>query len=277
MCFFRMYLFQNSLMKSAYFIIMYLIGVFFMLFGSSAISVDIQTGVIRNFQCYIDICLFSPIISTYSLNFENKCFILYVKFYIKVWFISFQSVIYSFLFIVVAFTLIILPILIPIIERIYFDFLHLWFRISYNIYSFIHLYNLRPNFFQSSFQGKFFSSRKMVLLHRHCRRSYLPFFSWFPHFPWVWPLVWVSASIDYSSLSLCIFDIYYQGDPLSPTIFNIVVDNIGQRVRIIYCLCRMVGKFLYQMRRIPKGESACNCGCSSRGDNRRRCRRRRAK
>ena len=49
--FFCTFLFQNSLITSVYSIITYLICFFFILFGSSVISVEIQTGIITTFYC----------------------------------------------------------------------------------------------------------------------------------------------------------------------------------------------------------------------------------
>ena len=64
----------------------------------------------------------------------------------------------------------------------------------------------------------------------------------------------ISHECDHSFISLLplarIFDIYYQGDPLSPTIFNVLVDNFRKRVRIICRIFQVVWKFWCQMRRL---------------------------
>ena len=59
-----LYLFQNSLMTLSYFIMTYLLGQFFILFGSSIISMDIQKGTITNLLGQFFICLSISIIST---------------------------------------------------------------------------------------------------------------------------------------------------------------------------------------------------------------------
>ena len=55
-------------MTTAHFIMRYLICVVSIFIGSSVIYVDIQMGIITAF-------FGSPILSTYSLNFENQCLI----------------------------------------------------------------------------------------------------------------------------------------------------------------------------------------------------------
>ena len=72
-------------MTSAYFIITYLIYLFFICFGISIISVYIQTGTITNLNVIsLYVLEVTYLYSKYSLNFDNKCFISSVKFYINV-------------------------------------------------------------------------------------------------------------------------------------------------------------------------------------------------
>ena len=94
-------------MTTAHFVIWYSICVFSIFIGSSVILVDIQTGIITTFECYICIRLGGPILSSYSLYFEYQCLIfIYIKIYILVRFV-FVSMSRIFIFIIVmAFTLI---------------------------------------------------------------------------------------------------------------------------------------------------------------------------
>ena len=105
-----------------------------------------------------------------------------------------------------------------------------------------------------------FSPRKMALLHRHRRRS--PFLLFF--------LVSSLPTSVTTCLDRCFHQklfpkpsyffhissggqrvplmIYHQGDPLSPTIFNMVVDNVGKTVGMLCRFCRVVKTFWCQMR-----------------------------
>ena len=71
----------------------------------------------------------------------------------------------------------------------------------------------------------------------------------FSHRAQVWPLVRITASISNLFLRLRIFNIYHPGDWLPPTIFNVVVVNVGHRVMMLYSLCRVVMTLWCQMRR----------------------------
>ena len=53
-------------------------------------------------------------------------------------------------------------------------------------------------------------------------------FSWFTHFPRVWPLVRIAASVVNYFPSLRVFTICNQGDRLYPTIFNVVVEILSR-------------------------------------------------
>ena len=77
-CFFRTYLFQNTLLPNNVFIMLVL-----NFFGSSVISTDIQRGMITNLLGQLFICLGIFVISMYSQKLENQCFILYVNFLCK--------------------------------------------------------------------------------------------------------------------------------------------------------------------------------------------------
>ena len=82
-----------------------------------------------------------------------------------------------------------------------------------------------------------------------------------------WPLVRIAASIGYYLSSLCIFAIYHQGDPLYPNIFNVVVDNVGQRVGMICRLCRIVWTLrcrMWRLRPMSRRQPAGNRGVSGR-------------
>ena len=105
------YLFHNRLMASSYFIITYILCLFFILFHILFISAVIQMGIITNILCWFFICIGSHIIIMYCLKFENQCFILHLKLYIKLRFIFFRSVLVILLFIVISFTSILFIIL----------------------------------------------------------------------------------------------------------------------------------------------------------------------
>ena len=77
--FFRTYLFQNSLMTTAHFIIGYLICLFSIFISSSVTLVDIQTDIMKT--CLILDMHMSriPNLSNYSLNFENQCLVFICK------------------------------------------------------------------------------------------------------------------------------------------------------------------------------------------------------
>ena len=134
----------------------------------------------------------------------------------------------------------------------YSNILCLQFEFSYNICSFIQLSNLSLHWFSySSFQRNyFFFPSTIAFLHRqHCQLLSSMLFYLFPYCPRVWPLVRISAYVVNSFSSLYIFIIYHPGDRRSPTIFNVVVENSGQRVVM---LCRhfcVVRTFRCQMRR----------------------------
>ena len=135
-------------MTSAYFIITYLMSLLFILFGSYAISVNIQTFIIKTLKGYIFICLDSTIFSTYSLNDENKCLILYVKFYLKVQLIFFSiSNTFIFIYFYGFYFNIIGYFELQLLIRFYSNILCLRFEISYNRFIFIYLYNFIPHFF----------------------------------------------------------------------------------------------------------------------------------
>ena len=98
----------------------------------------------------------------------------------------------------------------------------------------------------------FFYPRTMASSHRHRHRQRLSFlfFSWFPNFPQVWPLVRIAASIGNYLPSLRIVAIYIQGDPLSPTTLNVVVDNVCKTVGMLCHLCHVVRTFWCRRRRL---------------------------
>ena len=60
----------------------------------------------------------------------------------------------------------------------------------------------------------------------------------------------IPASIVKSFPSLLIFVIYHLGDRLPSTIFNVVVENFGQRVMMLCRLCHVVGTLWFRMRRV---------------------------
>ena len=53
----------------------------------------------------------------------------------------------------------------------------------------------------------------------------------------------IAASAGNYFLGLCIFTVYHKGNPMYPTLFNVVVYNVGQRVEMICRLCCVIGKF----------------------------------
>ena len=124
----------------------------------------------------------------------------------------FQWVIYSYLFIVMAFT----SILWVIFNSTFWLDLNLFFyvnKLKFNImYAVSFIYsNSSPHFFPfSSFQGKFFLSPRKREFFTVTTVDDCPFHGIyrFPHCPWVWPLVRIAVTIGNWIPSLRIFTIW---------------------------------------------------------------------
>ena len=137
----------------------------------------------------------------------------------------FQWVIFSFLFIVMDFTSILF-----FLNSNYrlgfilvFKICDLKFHIIYAV-SFIYIIWVLVVFHSHHFKASLFPSKENGLVSPlNVNDCILCCIYWFPHYPWLWPLIWIAASIGNYFPSLCIFTIYHQGDPLPPIIFNLVV------------------------------------------------------
>ena len=103
--------FVHTYFITVYFITTYLLSFFSILFDSSVINTDTHNGIITNLLGYFFICLGISIISTYSWKLEINVSFYTSNFICKYDSFSFQSVIFSLLFIVMVFTLTLLVIL----------------------------------------------------------------------------------------------------------------------------------------------------------------------
>ena len=118
--------------RTVYFIITYLLCLFSISFGSSVISMEIKKDIITNLLGEFFICLGSFVISMFSWKLENQYFILYAIFLCKYDSFSIQSVIFTLLFIVMAF-LSYRSYRIKFLIRFYFNFLPSQIEILYYI------------------------------------------------------------------------------------------------------------------------------------------------
>ena len=104
-----------------------------------------------------------------------------------------------------------------------------------------------PNYL---FKASFFFPRTMDLCTVTVNNHLLLFFNWFPHCPWVWSIILISAFIGNYLPSLHIVSIYHQGDPLPHIILNLVGGNVEKMFSMLCRLCCEVGTFRCQRRRL---------------------------